>query len=204
MAAYLTLPGSTALSEFRLQQLFERLKSLDDRVTSVAADHFYLVWSAAPLSPDQVARLQALLDDGAPAHEPAAAALWVVPRIGTISPWASKATDIAHSCGMADVRRIERGVRYRIGVRKGLLGGTRTLDADTLTRLAAPLHDRMTESVLLQAPQPEDVFRSLPGKPMQRIAVTARGRAALDEANTALGLALSTDEIDYLLEAFQE
>ncbi|HOA94968.1 MAG TPA: hypothetical protein PKJ79_14520, partial [Quisquiliibacterium sp.] len=91
MAAYLTLPGSTALSEFRLQQLFERLKSLDDRVTSVAADHFYLVWSAAPLSHDQVARLQALLDDGAPAPEPAAAALWVVPRIGTISPWASKA-----------------------------------------------------------------------------------------------------------------
>jgi phosphoribosylformylglycinamidine synthase len=156
MAAYLTLPGASALSEFRLQQLFERLKSLDDRVTSVSADHFYLVWSASPLSADQTARLQALLDEGAPAPEPAAAAVWVVPRIGTISPWASKATDIAHSCGMSDIRRIERGVRYRIGVRKGLLGGTKTLDEATLARLSGPLHDRMTESVLLQPPSPED------------------------------------------------
>ncbi len=204
MAAYITLPGSSALSAFRLQQLFERLKSLDDRVTSVTADHFYLIWSSEPLSPDRSARLQALLDEGAVAAEAAGSTIWVVPRIGTISPWASKATDIAHSCGMADIRRIERGVRYRIGVRKGLLGGSKSLEEATMLRLATVLHDRMTESALLQPPRPEDVFRSLPGKPMQRVAVTARGRPALVEANAALGLALSPDEIDYLLEAFQE
>ena len=207
MAAYLTLPGSPALSEFRLARLLERLRAIDERVASLSARWFHAVWSDTELGRDDAARLQALLDDDAgPADAPSerARSLYVIPRIGTISPWASKATDIVHNCGMRSVHRVERGIEYRIELARGLLGAVRRLDDATLGQLAAPLHDRMTESALASPPDPHTMFESLPGKPMQRIAVGARGRAALDEANRALGLALSADEIDYLLDAFRE
>ncbi len=205
MPAYLTLPGQPALSDFRLARLLEQLRRVDARVAGLTARHLYLVWSDAPLTPDERARLAALLDADTAAAAPAGQPLWVVPRIGTVSPWASKATDIAHSCGMHGIRRIERGTEFRVEPRQGLLAGLvgRTqFEPAQLSALAAGLHDRMTESVLLEAPQPEAIFASLPGKPMQRIAVAARGRDALQEANRELGLALSDDEIDYLLEAF--
>ncbi|MGE0805827.1 MAG: phosphoribosylformylglycinamidine synthase [Burkholderiaceae bacterium] len=206
MSAYLTLPGQPALSDFRLARLLEQLRRADPRVAGLSARQLYLVWSDEPLSGDQQARLAALLDADPQAGTPAGQPVWVVPRIGTVSPWASKATDIAHSCGMHGIRRIERGTEFRIEARSsllaGLVGRSGALEAAQLGALAAALHDRMTESVLLQPPQPEAIFASLPGKPMQRIAVGARGRAALEEANRQLGLALSDDEIDYLLAAF--
>ena len=209
MPAYLILPGQPALSEFRRQRLLDRLQAIDERVAAVHARHFHVVWAERELTGDERARLAALLDSAAPGEGDAQGqALYVVPRIGTISPWASKATDIAHSCGMAHVHRIERGLEYRVALRTGLigslLGGARSLDEAALARLGTVLHDRMTESLLLAPPDPAAMFASLPGKPLQRIAVGARGRAALDEANVSLGLALSDDEIEYLLDAFRE
>ncbi len=213
MSAYLTLPGQPALSEFRLSRLLDRLRQLDVRVAGIDAHYVHYVWADRPLTDDEQARLVALLDAPSDLGDRGAGArideraprLWVVPRIGTVSPWASKATDIAHNCGMAHVHRIERGLVYAIEPRGGLLAGLtgkRDFDAADLTKLGAALHDRMTESLLLAAPEPARLFESLPGKPMQRIPVGREGRAALARANRELGLALSDDEIDYLLDAF--
>ncbi len=207
MSAYLTLAGAPALSAFRLARLLERLRAIDPRAGSLHARHFYVIWLDAEPTPDTRARLVELLEalpgeaaEGQDAGQP----LWVVPRIGTVSPWASKATDIAHSCGFDLVRRIERGIEYRVDTRAKLGGLVRgaALESDALARLGAALHDRMTESVLLAAPDPRELFASLPGKPMQQVAVLREGRDALVRADRELGLALSGDEIDYLLEAF--
>ncbi|MFA7666231.1 MAG: phosphoribosylformylglycinamidine synthase, partial [Burkholderiaceae bacterium] len=208
MPAYLTLPGQPALSDFRIAHLLERLRRIDVRVAAVEVRYEHYVWADREPTADEQARLRALLDapDGRPAVlEPGAARFWTVPRLGTVSPWASKASEIVRNCGIAYVRRIERGVVSTVRPRAGLLAGLtgkRDFGPDDLARLGAALHDRMTESLLLAPPDPAQLFASLPGKPMQRIAVGERGRAALVEANETLGLALSDDEIDYLLDAF--
>ena len=205
MPAFLTIPGQSALSDFRRERLLERLCAIDPAVESLDARHFYVVWSDQAIGEDARARLVALL--GAErAHELSGegSAVHVLPRIGTISPWASKATDIAHSCAMAAIHRIERGTEYRIGARRGLLGAPRSIGQATLARLADALHDRMTETALLSPPDPATLFAPLEGRPLQRIALSARGREALVEADRTLGLALSDDEIDYLAEAFAE
>ena len=119
----------------------------------------------------------------------------VVPRFGTISPWASKATDIAHNCGLQSVARIERGLAYHV---KG------DLDANARQRVAALLHDRMTEMVLEQFDAAEGLFAHTQPKPFDRVDILSGGRAALEEANQTLGLALAEDEIDYLVQSFTE
>ena len=120
----------------------------------------------------------------------------VVPRLGTISPWASKATDIAHNTGLNAVRRIERGTHFTINL------GRKSLSSDAAARVASLLHDRMTESVIDPAADPALLFRELESKPMQTVPMLALGREALERANVEMGLALSSDEIDYLLDAF--
>ena len=120
--------------------------------------------------------------------------LLVVPRIGTISPWSSKATDIAAQCALPAVTRIERGVVYRVS---GADAAKHWLD------IVAVLHDRMTESVLGGLDEADGLFRHFPPRPLNSVAVMQRGRDALDEANAALGLALAADEIEYLLDHFR-
>jgi phosphoribosylformylglycinamidine synthase len=203
MPAYYRLPGSPAFSEFRIARLLDKLRAVDSRIAGLEARHFHLVWTERALSPDEQQRLDALLDDGRrTTQSDSGQAIYVVPRIGTVSPWASKATDIAHSCGLEAVRRIERGIEFRLIARRGLLRGTPAFEPAQLVTLSSPLHDRMTESVLLEAPAPERIFASLPGKPLAHVPLLGEGRAALERANTALGLALSADEIEYLERAF--
>ncbi len=204
MSAYFTLAGSPALSGFRIARLLAGLRRIEPRIDALESSWFYPGVTDRELDPLTRARLQSLVDDTAPADAAAdgpGQSVWVVPRLGTISPWASKATDIAHNCGFDTVRRIERGIVYRLRTRRGVFGG-KPLDEAVLRQLAAVLHDRMTESALLEHPDPARLFTSLEGKPMQRIALLARGREALVEANRNLGLALSDDEIDYLVDAF--
>jgi phosphoribosylformylglycinamidine synthase len=198
-------PGSSVLSVFRRERLLARLKEAGLPVADVRARYEHFVSTDAELDADAGRRLAELLDYGTPAASEAAPAkaleLLVIPRLGTVSPWASKATDIARNCGLAAVRRIERGVRYTLIPEKGLLG-SKSLDADMLARAAACLHDRMTETVVDAGFDGQALFTPLEGKPMRTVPVQAQGRAALVQANTALGLALSEDEIDYLAEAF--
>ena len=194
--------GGNALSDFRIQQLLPRLQAVHPKLTGLAARHVHLVACDHPLAAAEQERLAALLSYGEPWRGAAgAAALVVTPRLGTVSPWASKATDIAHSCGLA-VRRIERITEFHLSLKAGLLGGTAAPSADELQAMAALLHDRMTESVLADRAAAQGLFTELAPAPMEQVDLLGGGRSALEAANTRFGLALAEDEIDYLVEAF--
>jgi phosphoribosylformylglycinamidine synthase len=196
----LTVQGSRALSAFRTERLSARLQGLDAAVAAVAAQYVYFVDSRHQPSATQLTRLQALLDDGGepppglPAGLPRLQRL-VVPRPGTISPWSSKASDIAQVCGLQVVRRIERGISYCLALQQ-------PLSADSLLRIDQVLYDRMIEAVMDRNAEAAQLFRVEPPRPLRRIGLQ-HGREALLEANAQLGLALAEDEIDYLLETFR-
>jgi phosphoribosylformylglycinamidine synthase len=195
----LELQGRAALSDFRLSKLLARLQALDPRVQGLRSGYVHFV-DTASLDDAERTLLATLLTYG-PAMQPQAPrigaqtqVLMVVPRAGTISPWSSKATDIAQVCGLAAVRRIERGIRYELDVSQGL-------EADALHRVAAPLFDRMTEMVVADAAGAEQLFARHAPRPLACIELNG-GRQSLEAANLQLGLALAPDEISYLLEAF--
>jgi phosphoribosylformylglycinamidine synthase len=195
MSHVLQLRGARALSRFRIEKLVASLKRIAPGIEGVKAEYWHFVEMAAPPDAGTRARLERLLDDGMPRE---AASLdgegfLVVPRIGTISPWSSKATDIARNCALEAVRRIERGCLYRV---RGAPHGARAAIADLL-------HDRMTETVLAGPEEVAPLFQHVAPRPLARVDVQAGGRAALERANRALGLALSEDEIDYLLDAYR-
>ncbi|MCK6430284.1 MAG: phosphoribosylformylglycinamidine synthase, partial [Burkholderiaceae bacterium] len=203
---FLALDGPNALSSFRAARLLERIRAIEPNAAAIRARHVHFVHAIGALDADARARLDGLLDYGeaaAPEGARASASWLVVPRLGTISPWASKATDIAHNCGLERIARIERGTRYALTLKAGVFGGQRELAADVAQRIAALLHDRMTESVLDAHADASALFRELPGKPMQTVPLQAQGRAALARANVDMGLALSDDEIDYLADAYR-
>ena len=194
--------GGNALSAFRAQALLPLLQAVQGRITGVAARHVHWVCSDAPLLREEHDKLAGLLRYGDPYAGPADGTLIVVaPRLGTVSPWASKATDIAHNCGAA-IRRVERVTEFRLTLKSGLLGGSKPLAADELNACAALLHDRMTESVLLSRGDAVHLFDAQPAAAMQHVDVMGRGREALVVANNEFGLALSDDEIDYLVTSF--
>ncbi|VTU33016.1 Phosphoribosylformylglycinamidine synthase [Variovorax sp. PBS-H4] len=195
--------GGSALSEFRGRQLLPRLQAVEPLIVGVSAHFVHLVATDHALEGAERERFAALLDYGEPFDAPAKAGpvLVVTPRLGTVSPWASKATDIAHNCGLA-LRRVERVTQYDLVLKAPLLGKAPVLHEDRLAAVAALLHDRMTESVLTGLKQAAALFAELPGQPVAQVDVLADGRAALVEANKRFGLALAEDEIDYLVEAF--
>jgi phosphoribosylformylglycinamidine synthase len=206
----LILPGSNALSAFRSQRLLAQLQSAVPQIAAVQARFVHFIDSSTSLSAEDTSRLEAMLTYGEPAHAQESNGVleefFVIPRFGTISPWASKATDIAHNCGMGHVHRIERGISFSLQLKSGLLGtgigAAKKLDEAELAAVAGLLHDRMTESVLRNADQAAQLFRELDAKPLESVDLLGAGRAALESANTDLGLALSEDEIDYLVDAF--
>ena len=202
---YLSLDGPSALSAFRASQLLARLQAIEPAIVSVAARHVHYVHVHGPVDTVR-GGLDALLDYGDPfaALADKSETFDVVPRLGTISPWASKATDIARNCGLGGIARIERGCRYFVGLKSGLLGGARHLSVTSRQAVASLLHDRMTETVLQADADPAVLFRALEGKPVRTVAVGRGGRDALAAANRDMGLALSDDEIDYLVAAYSE
>ena len=198
------LEGGNALSAFRSQGLLARLAAVSPRIVGVAARYVHWVWSDAPLDRGTRDKLEALLTYGDAATRADDGALVVVmPRRGTVSPWASKATDIARNCGAA-VHRVERVTEYRLQVKSGLLGGGKPLTADALRAAAALLHDRMTESVAFERDAARHLFDERRAEPMAHVDVLGQGRSALERANADFGLALSDDEIDYLAAAFTQ
>ncbi|WP_256856475.1 phosphoribosylformylglycinamidine synthase [Variovorax sp. KK3] len=195
--------GGSALGGFRARQLLPRLQAIEPRIEAISARFVHLVATDHTLEGAERERFAALLTYGEPFEAPAkaTAALVVTPRLGTVSPWASKATDIAHNCGLA-LRRVERVTQYHVAMKAPLLGKAPVLDGDRLVAVAALLHDRMTESVLPGVDQAAALFAELPSQAMAHVDVQGGGRAALVEANTQFGLALAEDEIDYLVDAF--
>jgi len=199
----LILPGSNALSAFRTSNLLNRLQEVDANIIGVTARYQHFVDVSAELQKNDIERLEALLVYGDRFNGSQDGETFIViPRIGTISPWASKATDIAHNCGMHQVHRIERGISYFVQVKTGFFGGAKEVKQSTREAIAALLHDRMTEMVLTSLNDAEALFSELKAKPLESVDILGGGKNALLTANTELGLALSDDEIDYLVDAF--
>ena len=185
MQQILQLQGPEALSEFRLSKLLESLQKVDPGVRSVRAEFRHIVECEGALAAQELKVLERLLRYGFPAAIARGDLYFVVPRRGTISPWSSKATDIAHNCGLAGVRRIERGVAFRIEGAK--------------RRIEPLLHDRMTETVLRSFDEAAKLFEHVAPRPLERIPIDALGMA-----NSRLGLALSEDEIAYLEQSYRQ
>ncbi|WP_144140256.1 phosphoribosylformylglycinamidine synthase [Providencia rettgeri] len=190
------LRGSPALSAFRITRLLALFVEKQLPVTDIYAEYMHFAEVSAPLSDSEQGKLSSLLKYGPSLaeHDPFGKLILVTPRPGTISPWSSKATDIAHNCGLNQVKRIERGVAYYV-------------QGDALTQeqwheVIAILHDRMMESIFSSFEQASALFVQHQPAPMKSIDVIAGGRIALETANREMGLALADDEIDYLLEAF--
>ncbi|MGP9684266.1 MULTISPECIES: phosphoribosylformylglycinamidine synthase [unclassified Halomonas] len=201
----LELRGAPALSAFRHARLLTVLRERVPEVEALSAHyvHFINVHSNDrhdELDDATLERLTQLLDYGTHSSvevpEPAQRFL-VVPRLGTQSPWSSKATDIAHNCGLRQINRIERGIDYRVSF-------TASPDRDSMAAIAALLHDRMTETVLADAAAATQLFAQHDPAPLGSVDILDGGREALATANQALGLALADDEIDYLVDAFNE
>jgi phosphoribosylformylglycinamidine synthase len=192
----LEIPGQSALSDFRLAKLLRSLQRQDERVKSVAARFVYFVALTDPLSAEHKSRLNALLLSGerAAALGKGVRRIYVVPRSGTISPWSSKATDIALACDLA-VERIERGICY------GLQFKGEVSDTD-VGGLGALLFDRMTEALLDRGDDARSLFEAHEPAPLTTVPLLQIGREALVQANTDLGLALSGQEIDYLVDSY--
>ncbi|MDH1814968.1 phosphoribosylformylglycinamidine synthase [Comamonas aquatica] len=205
MTLHLTqFEGGNALSSFRAQQLLTDLVAIHPKITGISARFVHLVATEAAPTAEQAQRLAALLTYGDPyVGASDGVALVVTPRLGTISPWASKATDIARNCGL-EVFRVERITEYRVEVKSGLLGGKPELSQAQTAQIAALLHDRMTESVFATRAEAEQLFSTLQAQPMEFVDVLGGGRAALEAANKQWGLALADDEIEYLVNAFND
>ena len=201
----LILPGTAALSRFRLEKLLAELQSIKPEITAATARFQHYLELTADLPTEQLTVLSDLLDYGY--SEPIAEitanhkqTLWVVPRLGSISPWSSKASEIAQRCGLTQVKRIERGIEYQ-------LGSSVILSAETLHTISVLLHDRMTQQVVTDATQLALFVEPHP-RPLASIDIAhqdlTQSKAALIQANVDLGLALSDDEIDYLHTSFRQ
>ncbi len=198
-----SFPGGQALSRFRRQALLATLQAAVPSVEAIDARHVHWVSTHLPLTTAAIDKLEALLDYGdAYGGDDSGALIVVIPRLGTVSPWASKATDIARNCG-ADVRRIERVVEFRVSLKRGLLSGAKPLDAPQRDAIAALLHDRMTQCVVFERNAVRALFDDQVAHPMLSFDVLGIGREALMQANRMHGLALADDEIDYLVDAFK-
>ncbi|HEZ5551934.1 TPA: phosphoribosylformylglycinamidine synthase [Neisseria meningitidis] len=198
MSVVLPLRGVTALSDFRVEKLLQKAAALGLPEVKLSSEFWYFVGSEKALDAATVEKLQALLAAQSVEQTPKAREglhlFLVTPRLGTISPWASKATNIAENCGLAGIERIERGMAVWLEGR---------LNDEQKQQWAALLHDRMTESVLPDFQTASKLFHHLESETFSTVDVLGGGKEALVKANTEMGLALSADEIDYLVENYQ-
>ncbi|HLT63105.1 MAG TPA: phosphoribosylformylglycinamidine synthase, partial [Pseudohongiella sp.] len=197
----LVLSGSTAHSEFRLRKLLRQIQLDIPEVEGLSSRFVHIIDTDQALDDQQLDVLEQLLSYG---DQPAAELdgegqfgvfRLVVPRPGTISPWSSKATDIVRNCGLDSISRVERAIAWDVS-----LSGP--LSDESLAKLDAHLHDRMTQAVLNEVEEATCLFSHAEPAPLTRVDVLANGRKALEEANAAMGLALADDEMDYLTDAF--
>lgn len=195
----LYIPGQKALSAFRTEKLQSKIQASGLSFVLEETQYEYFLETSGDLTNEMLAQLEVLLDAGAePNPGLTRFELLVVPRLGTLSPWRSKATEIAKICGLKAVQHLERGIRYAFSVESD--GPVSTADQETL---AALLFDPMTESVITERSAAQQLFDRIPPQPGQVIALLETGVGAIERANVDLGLALAADEIDYLQAAFE-
>jgi len=198
MSVILRLRGRSAFSPFRSARLLRDVRERVPRIASVGAEYWHLVRVARPLEAEEHARLARILTYGPDYAQvlEGGRILVVAPRLGTLSPWSSKARDILRQCAMEVVERIERALVVHLHAHGDVLN-----DAE-LQVLRPAIHDRMTQTVLADIESADALFARFDPLPLQHVPLMADGRAALVRANQVLGLALSEDEIDYLVAAF--
>ena len=185
--------GIAALSDFRHKKLLKQLQKINKDIQSVETEYIHLIDSGGSSSAKDETQLNKLLSYGSPFRGSRKGTLLLVtPRLGTISPWSSKATDIAQNSGLSKVKHIERGLAYYIQ-------SSGELD---ISLIANFLHDRMTESILETVDEAANLFVNPHPKPLITIDTLKDGVEALIAANKQLGLALANDEIDYLYQAY--
>lgn len=190
-----TFGNVDALSDFRKHRLLTRLQAIDANIQYVSAEYIHLVDAPNNLDPETNQKLAELLIYGTPYKDSRKGELFLVtPRPGTISPWSSKATDIASNSGLRNIRRLERGIAYYIESSSPVYRAA----------VASALHDRMTETVLESFKEASVLFQETPPQPYELIDLLGEGKAALMNANGSLGLALADDEVDYLYDAYRE
>ena len=195
MSVFTCLLGEPALSDFRKRKLVRRLADISGLKAAIEARFVYLIESEEPLDRPDITRLQDLLHGEFTRELDSQDLHLIVPRLGTQSPWSSKASDIARRCGLDSVQRIERGTAFYVP-------GSALLSPDDLARLRGLLHDRMTQSVLDSLADARELFVHNDPARLRKIYLGHDGASALKAADRDLGLALSEDEIDYLLAAF--
>ena len=195
----LVLRGAPALSDFRLQKIIKQLSVQGINVTTLTTEWVHLVDLEQELNNEQLGTLYQLLVYGPKRTETAHVGelFFVTPRLGTISPWASKATDIAHNCGLAVIHRIERGCAYYFETEE-------YLSEEQRIAVMALIHDRMTETVYADIEDAEQLFQAAEPAPLKAVDILGAGKQALVEANQTMGLALADDEIDYLFASFTD
>jgi phosphoribosylformylglycinamidine synthase len=211
---FLSFRGSTALSTFRLDKLRSILKTTAPNITAIRTEFMHFVFSNAALNAAEQSTLKQILTYGAheddalqankndingqiTSEETIKSLFLVIPRIGTISPWASRATDIANNCGLSSVLRIERGIAFYVE-------SNSQLSEVESAAIKAAIHDRMTETVLNNLNDAEKLYHHAEPKPFSSVDILKGGTTALNAANSEMGLALSPDEVDYLVENFSK
>jgi phosphoribosylformylglycinamidine synthase len=194
----LVLRGTPALSDFRIEKCLAQFVEHGLPVIGIYAEYAHFAMVSAPLTEQENTMLAKLLSYGPTIqeHTPEGMLLLVTPRTGTISPWSSKSTDIAHNCGLDKIQRLERGVAYYLQ--------TDNLSEAQLTVLKALLHDRMTEVVLDDFQAAESLFVQSEPAALTSVDMLNQGKIALEQANVRLGLALADDEVDYLFDNFNQ
>jgi phosphoribosylformylglycinamidine synthase len=199
-AQFLSLRGSAALSQFRLDKLYSTLTVSAPNIAHIYTEFVHFAFSDTALSAAEQKTLQQILTYGPKTEAESANGelLLVIPRIGTISPWASRATDIAHNCGVL-LLRLERGIAYYVTTQNG-----QPLTDAEKQALRVAIQDRMTETVVYSVADAEKLYHHADPKPLSTIDILAGDKAALEAANNDMGLALSPDEVDYLLENYRK
>jgi phosphoribosylformylglycinamidine synthase len=199
MSHTISLRGRNALSPFRYEKLMHSLAASVPDISHVYAEYWHFVAADRALDSFELERLAQLLSYGPAVKEeqPNGELLLVTPRFGTISPWSSKATDIARHCGLEMIERIERGIAFYVQKSDGS-----ALAAEEKSALLPLIHDRMTDMVLADFALAEKLFHHVEPQPLRVVDILGGGAAALGQANREWGLALSADEIDYLVENF--
>jgi len=196
LSEFTCLLGGSAFSEFQRQKLTQSLCARTGMDFQLKARFIYFVESGHQAGGDELEKLESLLQAQLATQFPDQGVLLVVPRLGTQSPWSSKATDIARRCGLLDVTRIERGTLFQLPVE--------AIQDQNINAVSALIHDRMTQTVLTTVAQASDLFDHQPPRPLVYTDIAEDAEQALSRANRELGLALSAAEIQYLINSYRQ
>ncbi|MSQ80412.1 MAG: phosphoribosylformylglycinamidine synthase [Candidatus Methylopumilus sp.] len=193
------IAGGPAYSKFRKEKLLTKLQQINTQIKDICSEFIHIVWYEKYITTSEKNVLEKILHYGPKANplKFKSNSIITIPRPGTISPWASRATDIATHCGLSQIKRIERGIAIYLELKDGS-----ELPLKQKEILSSLLHDRMTEVSIFNIDDASILFSHLPPKPIVYAEILKNGKKILDDFNKNLGLALSEDEIDYLFNYF--